>query len=157
MTTTLSYTIDVTIDDARSYTRLAQQALLVRFLKWVLRGIEKRMLRNFTRLNVEFEGLLNMLTESKDLVIMDEDFKQFRSVVNLLTSLNEKYREINYMGNAELAETMNRSLMLSYEIEAEMKLAAKSKQQVVPTDAEYKNALANTSKHALSKKFAHQF
>lgn len=157
MSLSLTYSpINAAYDDVKSSTRSATR--LPRFLRWILRGFEKRIIRDFTRINTEFEGILNMILEKKyDLTYAVEDYHQFKKIVTMLTLTNTLYRDIEYLGNEQVDKLINHSLTLAYEIEAELKIAAHAGRPIVTTDEAYKKALAKTSSNAINKKLSHQF
>lgn len=138
------------VEHYESRTRLGSYFGL---LRWFSDFLKTKVYRNYARLNTELLGMSRYVQENKD-ALTEGDYRTFTRIVNMLTRINELYRKINYMDSEIIRELMNETLALSYEIEADIKIAVTSSKPRVMESTDYLKSLSAISKYAISSKLA---
>lgn len=144
---------DLMSSDVEHYENRARLGSYFGVLRWFSDFLKTKVYRNYTRLNTELLGMSRYVQQNAD-ALTEKDLRTFTRIVNMLTRINELYRKIDYMDSNIIRELMNETLALSYEIEADIKIAVTSSKPRVIEGAEYLKSLSEISKYAISSKLA---
>ncbi len=144
---------DLMSSDVEHYESRARLGSYFGVLRWFSDFLKTKVYRNYARLNTELLGMSRYVQENAD-KLTEHDYRTFTRIVNMLTRINELYRKINYMDSDIIRELMNETLALSYEIEADIKIAVTSSKPRVMESGEYLKSLSAISKYAIGSKLA---